>query len=127
MHSNMKRLAWRGKCVIFTNAEARAADAGLELSAVNTSCENSRPDAAFQESRCAVCTKSGQRLVDGLHSIENTCTYKRVIFVDEKNRRSTRGSFFDSFLSFSGWCGVRGSSGVTVLIARLGRRVGKGL
>ena len=28
------------------------------------------------------CTKSGHRLVDGVHSIENTCTYKRVFFVD---------------------------------------------
>jgi hypothetical protein len=27
----------------------------------------------------------------------------------------------------SGWCGVRGSSGITFLIARLGRRVSKGL
>jgi hypothetical protein len=84
-------------------------------------------DAGFVKNGLRVCTKSGQGLVDGLHSIENTCTYKRVFFVDGKNRRSTTGSFFDSFLSFSGWCGVRGSSGVTVLIARLGRRVSKGL
>jgi len=28
---------------------------------------------------------------------------------------------------FSGWCGVRGSSGVTFLIERLGRRVSEGL
>ena len=67
------------------------------------------------------------RLWTALHSIENTCTYKRVFLIDGKNRRSTTGSFFDSFLSFSGWCGVRGSSGVTVLIARLERRVSKGL
>jgi hypothetical protein len=73
------------------------------------------------------CTKSGHRLVDVLHSIEKTCTYNRVFLIDGKNRRSTTRSFFDSFLSFSGWCGVRGSSGVTVLIARLGQRVSKGL
>jgi hypothetical protein len=84
-------------------------------------------DAAFARDLLRVCTKFGHRLVDGLHSIENTCTYKGVIFVDGNNRRSTTGSFFDSFLSFSGWCGVRGSSGVTVLIARLGRRVSEGL
>ena len=84
-------------------------------------------DAAFARDLLRGCTKSGHRLVDGLHPIENTCTYKRVIFVDEKNRRSTTGSFFDSFLSFSGWCGVRGSSGVTVRIERLGRRVSEGL
>jgi hypothetical protein len=47
--------------------------------------------------------------------------------IDGKNRRSTTGSFFDSFLSFSGWCGVRGSSEVTFLIERLGRRASKGL
>ena len=38
-----------------------------------------------------------------------------------------RHSFFDTFLSFSGWCGVRGSSEVTFLIERLGRRVSEGL
>ena len=43
------------------------------------------------------CTKSCHRLVDGVHSIENTCTYKRVFFVDEKNRKSRTESFFDSF------------------------------
>lgn len=74
-----------------------------------------------------VCTISGHVLVDGVHSIENTCTYKGVFFVDSQIRRSTTGSFFDSFLSFSGWCGVRGSSEVTFLIARLGRRASKGL
>ena len=88
---------------------------------------NSAFDAGFARNGFRVCTKSGQGVVDGLHSIENTCTYKRVFFVDGNNRRSTTGSFFDSFLSFSGWCGVRGSSGVTFLIARLGRRVSEGL
>jgi hypothetical protein len=66
-------------------------------------------------------------LIPRLHLLENRCTYKGVFFVDSKNRRSTTGSFFDSFLSFSGWCGVRGSSEVTFLIARLGRRASKGL
>jgi hypothetical protein len=51
--------------------------------------------------------------VDGVHSIEKACSYKRIFFVDVKNRKRTTGSFFDSFLSFSGWCGVRGSSEVT--------------
>jgi len=44
------------------------------------------------------CTISGQGAVHGVHSIENTCTYKRVFSIDWKNRRSTRRSFFDSFL-----------------------------
>jgi len=84
-------------------------------------------DKAFRKNAWQYCTKSGHRLVDDLHSIEKTSTYNRVFFIDWKNRRSRTGSFFDSFLSFSGWCGVRGSSGVTFLIARLGRRASKGL
>jgi hypothetical protein len=73
------------------------------------------------------CTKIGHAPVDGLHSIENPCTYKPVISIDDFYRGSTTGLFFDSFLSFSGWCGVRGSSTVTVPIARLGQRASKGL
>ena len=52
--------------------------------------------------------------MDGLHSVENRDSYKRVFSIDEKNRRSRTGSFFDIFLGFSGWCGVRGSSEVTL-------------
>ena len=66
-----------------------------------------------QRNISSICTKSCHWPVHGVHSIENACTYRRVFFVDWKNRRSTTGSFFDSFLSFSGWCGVRGSSRVT--------------
>jgi hypothetical protein len=51
--------------------------------------------------------------VDVLHSIENADSYKRSFSIDEKNRKRKTESFFDSFLSFSGWCGVRGSSIVT--------------
>jgi hypothetical protein len=51
--------------------------------------------------------------VDELHSIEKKYSYREVFFIDEKNRRRKTESFFDSFLSFSGWCGVRGSSSVT--------------
>jgi len=68
-----------------------------------------------------------QGAVNGVHSLENPRTYKRVFFIDEKNRRSTTRSFFDSFLSFSGWCGVRGSSRVTVETERFRWRAGKGL
>jgi hypothetical protein len=93
----------------------------------NESCEKPHPVRVLDENPFHSCTKSGHRPVNGLHSIENTCTYKHVFFVDGNNRRSTTRSFFDSFLSFSGWCGVRGSSGVTFPIARLGRRVSKGL
>ena len=88
---------------------------------------NPPPARLLRENDFAVCTISGQGAVHGVHSIENTCSYKCVFSIDEKNRRSTTRSFFDSFLSFSGWCGVRGSSVVTVLIARLGWRARKGL
>jgi hypothetical protein len=47
-----------------------------------------------------------------------------MFLIDENNRRSTTRSFFDSFLSFSGWSGVRGSSEVTLYIAQM-RREGK--
>ena len=84
-------------------------------------------DAGSAQSELRVCTKSGHTPVDDVHSIENTCSYRARFFVDGIYRRSTTRSFFDSFLSFAGWCGVRDSSGVTFLIARLGRRVSEGL
>ncbi len=84
-------------------------------------------DAAFARTESCLCTKSGHVPVDGVHLIENTSGYRPQFLIDGKNRRSTTRSFFDSFLSFSGWCGVRGSSGVTFLIARLGKRVSEGL
>jgi len=34
------------------------------------------------------CTIFWHESVDAVHSTEKTCTYKRVIFVDVKNRRS---------------------------------------
>jgi hypothetical protein len=88
---------------------------------------NPPPARLPRENDFSSCTIFGQGAVHGVHSIENTCSYKCVFSIDEKNRRSTTRSFFDSFLSFSGWCGVRGSSVVTVLIARLGWRARKGL
>ena len=76
--------------------------------------ENLRPLRPPDVPAILSCTIFCHRPVDGVHSIEKTCSYKGVIFIDEKNRRSTTGPFFDSFLSFSGWCGVRGSSEVTL-------------
>jgi hypothetical protein len=83
--------------------------------------------AGFEKANSIHCTIFGHRVVDGLHSIEKSDSYNGVFSIDEKNRKRTTGLFFDSFLSFSGWCGVRGSSGVTFLIERLGRRVSEGL
>ena len=36
------------------------------------------------------CTISWHGPVNGMHSIENRCTYKRAIFIDVKNRRSKK-------------------------------------
>ena len=82
---------------------------------------------ASREMPRRICTKTGHWVVDGLHSIENTDSCGSVFLIDEKNRKRTTGLFFDSFLSFSGWCGVRGSSEVTLLIESSGGRVSKGL
>ena len=38
--------------------------------------------AGSHESQSLDCTISGQGVVDGVHSLENTCTYKHVFFVD---------------------------------------------
>ena len=126
--SKSKSLAGRGEVRDFHSRRNKLSRHLQRFISADEFGGNAASDAGFAMSMCDdAAPNSGHRLVDGLHSIENTCTYKRVFFVDGKNRRSTTGSFFDSFLSFSGWCGVRGSSGVTVLIARLGRRVSKGL
>ena len=89
----------------------------VEMHALNIHSHNhaeQRTQSGFQiKMKDRDCTKTGHRAVNGVHSIEKTCTYKRRFSIDEKNRRSRTGSFFDSFLSFSGWCGVRGSSEVT--------------
>jgi hypothetical protein len=58
----------------------------------------------------SICTKSGHPPVDTLHLIENKSD-KDAHFSLTLKLESVKGlSFFDSFLSFSGWCGVRGSS-----------------
>jgi hypothetical protein len=43
---------------------------------------NAALDAAFSEIDCTLCTKSGHSPVNGLHSLENKCTYKGVISID---------------------------------------------
>jgi hypothetical protein len=60
-------------------------------------CRNAAIDAAFRKTCVGNCTKSGQRPVDGLHSPENTTSYKHGFFIDWKNGKSKTGSFFDSF------------------------------
>ncbi len=116
---------WRGKCAIFTASSKTSDPHGPVI--LGTSIAETRICRGFRQNCIPLCTISGHRPVNGVHSIENTCTYNHVFFVDWKNRRSTTGSFFDSFLSFSGWCNVRDSSEVTFLIERLRKRASKGL
>jgi hypothetical protein len=73
------------------------------------------------------CTNSGHAAVDGLHSIEKTILTNPCFPLTPKIEGVKTQSFFDSFLGFSGWCNVRGSSKVTFLTARSGRRASKGL
>jgi hypothetical protein len=64
------------------------------------------------------CTKSGHPPVDGLHTIENKSDRGAHFSLTQKLEGVQKESFFDSFLSFSGWCSVRGSSAVTLNIAK---------
>jgi len=101
--------------------------AGVHIDTYRCYGRNAVSGAGFVRPLKGHCTKTGHGVVDGLHSIENTDSCGSVFLIDEKNRKRTTGLFFDSFLSFSGWCGVRGSSEVTLLIERSGGRVSKGL
>ena len=44
--------------------------------------EKPRGPRVWPETRFGICTVSGHRLVDGLHSTEKTCTYKRIFLID---------------------------------------------
>jgi hypothetical protein len=57
-----------------------------------------------------------------VHSIEIPTLTNRYFSLTAKFKGVKTYSFFDNFLSFSGWCGVRGSSEVTFL----NRKVGEG-
>ena len=97
---------------------SQAVDRGLLRISANQGIEKPACFAVLARITFLLCTKSWHRLVDELHSIEKASSCRRVFSIDEISGRSRTGSFFDSFLSFSGWCGVRGSSGVTFSIAR---------
>jgi hypothetical protein len=73
---------------------------------------------AFARESLFGCTKFGHLAVDGLHSIENAILTNLYFSLTPEIEGVKTQSFFDSFLSFSGWCGVRGSSEVTFLTAR---------
>ena len=60
-----------------------------------------------------LCTISWHTPVDALHSLENTRVTNAVFSLTKNLKGVKTYSFFDIFQSFSGWCGVRGSSVVT--------------
>jgi hypothetical protein len=59
-----------------------------------------------------------QPVVDGLHSIDFAADTRAGFLLTLKMKGVKTNSFFDSFRSFPGWCGVRGSSKVTLCIAK---------
>jgi len=89
--------------------------------------QNPRPACLLRDIAFPACTKSGHPPVDGLHSIENKADKGAHFLLTAKLERLQQKSFFDSFLGFSGWCGVRGSSSVTLNIAKCGGKASKGL
>jgi hypothetical protein len=80
--------------------------------------ENQHPACLLREIVSSTCTKSGHPPVDALHSIENKSDKVAQFSLTPEIEGVQTESFFDSFLSFSGWCGVRGSSSVTLNIAK---------
>jgi hypothetical protein len=58
------------------------------------------------------------RAVDGVHSIDFAGDKRTCFLLTLKMKGVKTNSFFDSFLSFSGWRSVRGSSEVTLCIAK---------
>jgi hypothetical protein len=92
----MKLITGRGNGAIFTVA-SRIPDLGTDPDSARQVSSNPCLTRVPQENVFRHCTKTCHRLVDGVHSIENTCTYNRVFFIDEKNRKSRTESFFDSF------------------------------
>jgi hypothetical protein len=89
----------------------------IELSRSNhRDNQASTPDSnAF---RATACTKSGHTLVERLHSVARKRDIRPRFSLTLKMKGVKTNSFFDAFLSLPGWCGVRGSSVVTLRIAR---------
>jgi hypothetical protein len=57
-------------------------------------------------------------VVDSLHTIDFARDRSAAFLLTVKMKGVKTNSFFDSFQSFPGWCGVRGSSEVTLCIAK---------
>jgi hypothetical protein len=104
-----KSPAGYGICPDFHNRQ-RPAWLTLELKTYPRKRQTPRPSRLGPKSVCAPAQNPVHAPVDRLHLIENTSTYNPRFSIDEKFRKRRTRLFFDSFSSFSGWCGVRGSS-----------------
>src|SRR5579883_299619 len=72
------------------------------------------------ESGGADCTKMCQGLVYGLQSYDFKGDADAWFSLTGNKKGVKRHSFFGTFPSFADWCGVRGSSEVTVLLRKRG-------
>jgi hypothetical protein len=72
--SESKSLAGRGKRVIFTIDQENPT--GFYLDFCQSRVRNSASGVEFARAHFPTCTKSGHALVDKLHSIEKTGSYK---------------------------------------------------
>ena len=57
--------------------------------------------------------------VDGLHTIDFSTDKRDRFLLTPKMKGVETTSFLDNFWSFPGWCGVRGSSEVTLLHCKM--------
>jgi hypothetical protein len=69
------------ECSIFTGTPG-SFDIAVKIHSRERSCENPRCIRLLTQTVFRHCTISGHALVDSVHSVENTCTYKCVFFVD---------------------------------------------
>jgi len=78
------------------------------------SCETAPPERVLRAGHRAACTKSGHAFVEPPHSAAFKEVTNRRFSLTLKTEGVKRQSFFDTFWSLSGWCGVRGSSEATL-------------
>ena len=76
-----KTLTRRWKCAIFTTAK-QIRDSQFTFISVAEFSQKPRPMRLPRENVRAGCTIFCHRPVNGVHSIENTCTYKGVFLID---------------------------------------------
>ncbi len=77
---------------------------------------------AARESFTADCTKNRHGLVNELHSVDSRGDKDAQFSLTIKIESVKTTSFFDTFPSFSGWCGVRGSSEITLKHCKMSER-----